>query len=134
MPPMEKGDDDALQDVLTRTRQLEVHILRSPEYLFKADQLLKRQSIVLGLTIILLLIFEGLFVALEARALPTWLLVLICVTSALVLSNCLLLIRTKRSLRRLNEFWLNPEEKAALAALREQHERIRTQGHASLRT
>jgi hypothetical protein len=113
--------DEALNDLAVRTRQLEAHLLRSPEYLFKADQDLKRQVVILYLAIALLLLFEGFFVIREAHKMPDWLLVLIIFTSVLAIVNCALLIRTKRCLHRLNEGWLNPEAQKALEALRREH-------------
>jgi hypothetical protein len=113
--------DEALNDLAVRTRQLEAHLLRSPEYLFKADQDLKRQVVILYLAIALLLLFEGFFVIREAHSMPGWLLALIIFTSVLAIVNCALLIRTKRCLHRLNEGWLNPEAQKTLEALRREH-------------
>lgn len=119
------ADDETLQDLATRTRQLEAHLLRSPEYLFKADQGLKRQVTMLYLAIALLLIFQFLFAVSEAHHMPLSVMALIVVTSILAIINCLLLIQTKKHLRRLNEAWLKPEERQAIAQLRSQHAEIR---------
>ncbi len=115
------------RDVTIRERQLEAHLLRSPEYLRRADQELKRQVSMLYLAIALLFLFQGLFtwrsaeggLALGAIALTT-------VTSLLAIINCLLLIRTKACLRRLNEAWLRPEEKSAVDELRHQRSTLST--------
>jgi hypothetical protein len=118
------SDDEALRDLATRRRQLETHILRSPEYLFKADQDLKRQVSMLYLAIALLFLFQGIFALSEAHHMPFSVMALIIVTSVLAIANCLLLIRTKTYLRRLNEAWLKPEEKHAITKLRNQHAEI----------
>jgi len=125
------ADDEALQDLLTRTRQLENHLLGSPEYRRQADQELKRQVTMLYLAIALLLVFQLLFAVSQARHLPLSVMALIVVTSILAIINCLLLIRTKKYVRRLNEAWLKPEEKHAIAQLRHQHEEIRLRGKTS---
>jgi hypothetical protein len=116
--PRMSEDDKALRDLIVRTQQLETHLLRSPEYLFKADQDLKRQVTMLYLAIALLFLFQGFFVLLEARHMPGWLLALILFTSVLAIINCVLLIRTKQCLHRLNAGWLTPEAKKALETLR----------------
>jgi hypothetical protein len=109
----------ALDDVAIRARQLETLLLRSPEYLRRADQELKRQVTLLYLAIALLLLFQGLFTWRSAGQIPLGLLLLTLVTSILAIVNCLLLIRTKNCLRRLNEGWLRPEERSALEMLRQ---------------
>ncbi len=118
--------EESLQDVTIRERQLHTHILRSAEYLRKADLELKRQVSMLYLAIALLILFQGLFALHEAVRIPFSCTALIGVTSLLAIVNCLLLIRTKKGLRQLNEAWLNPEEKTALGALRDQRNEILT--------
>jgi hypothetical protein len=51
---------------------------------------------------------------------------LVSVTSVLAIVNCLLLIRTKTWLHRLNEAWLGPQEKVAVTTLRSQRKEIMT--------
>src|SRR3984885_9454548 len=97
--------EESLHDVNIREQQLEAFILRSPEYLKRADQELKRQVTMLYLAIALLLVFQGLFTFRETGALPLSGMLLISVTSILAIVNCLLLIKTKTWLRRLNEAW-----------------------------
>jgi MFS superfamily sulfate permease-like transporter len=126
--------DEALNDLAVRTRQLEAHLLRSPEYLFKADQDLKRQVVILYLAIALLFLFQGFFVIREAHRMPDWLLALIIFTSVLAILNCALLIRTKRYLHRLNEGWLNPEAQKTLEALRREHEEMRSRASSTSET
>jgi hypothetical protein len=104
--------------VSIRARQLETHLLRSPEYLRRADQELKRQVTLLYLAVALLLVFQGLFAWRTVEQIPLALLLLTGVTSLLAILNCLLLIRTKNCLRNLNAAWLKPEERTALEALR----------------
>ena len=118
--------EETLQDVTIRERQLHAHILRSPEYLRKADRELKRQVSMLYLAIALLILFQGLFALREAVQIPLSCTALISVTSLLAIVNCLLLIRTKHGLHRLNEAWLKPEEKIALDSLREQRNELMT--------
>jgi hypothetical protein len=107
-----------------RERQLEAHILRSTEYLKCADQNLKRQVSMLYLAIALLLLFQVLFSFREVNEIPHSALVLVSVTSLLAIVNCLLLIRTKTWLQRLNEAWLDPRQKVALEALKNQRQEI----------
>jgi hypothetical protein len=120
--------EESLQDVTIRERQLEAHILCSPEYLRCADQQLKRQVTMLYLAIALLLVIQGLFTFHAIQHMPVICAALISVTSFLAIINCLLLIRTKTCLYRLNEAWLAPHEKEALDALKiRRHEIITRQ-------
>ena len=117
-PPSRPDIAEPLDDAAIRARQLETHLLRSPEYLHRADQELKRQVSLLYLAVALLLLFQGLFSWRAAGQIPFGLLLLTGVTSILAVVNCLLLIRTKNCLRKLNAAWLKPEERSALEALR----------------
>src|SRR5271156_6590992 len=116
--------EESLHDVAIRVQQLEAYILRSPEYLQKADQELKRQVTMLYLAIALLLVFQGLFTFKEAGTLPFSGMLLISVTSILAIVNCLLLIKTKTWMHRLNEAWLNPQERIAITSLRVQRKEL----------
>jgi|SRR5580658_1286661 Na+/H+ antiporter NhaD/arsenite permease-like protein len=118
--------EESLQDVTIRERQLHAHIIRSAEYLKKADRELKRQVSTLYLAIALLILFQGLFALREAVQIPLSCTALIAVTSLLAIVNCLLMIQTKNSLRELNEAWLKPEEKVALDSLRTQRNELLT--------
>jgi hypothetical protein len=118
--------EETLHDVEIREQQLEEFILRSPEYLKRADQELKRQVTMLYLAIALLIVFQGLFTFREAGTLPFSGMLLISVTSILAIVNCLLLIKTKTWMHRLNEAWLNPQEKIAITSLRVQRKEIMT--------
>jgi hypothetical protein len=116
--------EETLHDVDIREQQLEAFILGSPEYLKRADQELKRQVTILYLAIALLIVFQGLFTFREAGTLPFSGMLLISVTSILAIVNCLLLIKTKTWMHRLNEAWLNPQEKIAITSLRVQRKEI----------
>ena len=118
--------EETLHDVTIRVQQLESFILRSPEYLRRADQELKRQVAMLYLAIALLLLFQGLFTFSATAHLPMSAMVLMSVTSFLAIVNCLLLIHTKTWLHRLNEAWLGPQEKIALKSLRSQQDELQT--------
>lgn len=118
--------DESLQDVTIRERQLEAHLLRSPEYLRRADLELKRQVSMLYLAIALLIVFQGIFSLNAIDNMPIDSIVLTGVTSFLAVVNCLLLIRTKTWLHHLNEAWLNPQERSAIDALRIQRTEILT--------
>jgi hypothetical protein len=118
--------EETLHDVTIREQQLEAYILRSPEYLKRADQELKRQVTMLYLAIALLLVFQGLFTLRATENLPVGGVILMSVTSFLAIVNCLLLIKTKTWLHRLNETWLGPQEKVALTSLRFQRTEILT--------
>ena len=118
--------EESLHDVTVREHQLEAYILRSPEYLKKADQEIKRQVTMLYLAIALLLVFQGLFTLHATGNLPISGVILMSVTSLLAIVNCLLLIKTKTWLHRLNEAWLGPQEKVALTSLRSQRTELLT--------
>jgi hypothetical protein len=118
--------EETLHDVSIRVQQLESFILRSPEYLKRADQELKRQVTMLYLAIALLLVFQGLFTFRAVDGLPLNGVVLMSVTSVLAIVNCLLLIHTKTWLHRLNEKWLGPQELIALKSLRSQQKELVT--------
>ena len=118
--------EETLHDVTIRVQQLEAYILRSPEYLQRADQELKRQVTMLYLAIALLLVFQGLFTFGAVGHLPLSGVILMSITSFLAIVNCILLIQTKTWLHRLNEAWLGPQEKIALNALRSQRAQLLT--------
>ncbi len=118
--------EDTLHDVNIREQQLALFILKSPEYLKKADQELKRQVTMLYLAIALLLVFKGLFTLHATGSLPFSGMLLMSVTSTLAIVNCLLLIKTKTWLHRLNEAWLGPQEKVAITSLRFQRKELQT--------
>ena len=118
--------EESLHDVMIRERQLEAHLLRSTEYLKCADRELKRQVFMLYLAIALLLLFQGLFTLRAIGHMPIGCLVLTTVTALLAIANCVLLVRTKACLRRLNKAWLAPQEKSALEALHSQRHEILT--------
>ena len=120
------SEEETLHDVTIRVQQLESYILRSPEYLKRADQELKRQVTILYLAIALLLVFQGLFTFGASAQLPLGGVILMSVTSILAIVNCLLMIHTKKWLNRLNESWLAPQEKIALASLRSQVNELQT--------
>ena len=118
--------EESLHDVSIRVQQLEEYLLRSPEYLHRADQELKRQVAMLYLAIALLVVFQGLFTLQATGQLPLGGVILMSVTAFLAIVNCLLLIKTKTWLRRLNETWLKPQEKVALTTLRFQRTELLT--------
>jgi hypothetical protein len=118
--------EETLHDVCIREQQLESFILRSPEYLKRADRELKRQVTILYLAIALLLVFQGFFTLKVLGVLPFSEMMLVSATSVLAIVNCLLLIKTKTWLNRLNEAWLGPQEKVALTTLRAQRKEIMT--------
>jgi hypothetical protein len=119
--------EEILHDVSIREQQLESLILRSPEYLKKADQELKRQVTMLYLAIALLILFQGLFTLSATGSIPFSGALLMGVTSILAIVNCLLLIKTKTWLHRLNEAWLSPQEKVALTSLKFQRQDLMMQ-------
>lgn len=118
--------EECLQDVTIREQQLAAHILRSPEYLRRADQELKRQVSILYLAIALLVLFQGLFTFHAAGQLPGEEVALVTVTSLLAIINCVLMIQTKTYLRCLNERWIGPQERVALRTIRCQRDEILT--------
>jgi hypothetical protein len=119
--------EDTLHDITIRVQQLEAYILKSPEYLKRADQELKRQVAMLYLAIALLLLFQAFFTFGVSAHIPLGGVILMGITSFLAIVNCLLLIKTKTWLRQLNESWLGPQEKIALAALRSQVDELQSQ-------
>jgi hypothetical protein len=123
--------EETLHDVEIREQQLQSFILKSPEYRKRADRELKRQVTMLYLAIALLLTFQGFFTLKVLGVLPISEMMLVSVTSMLAIVNCLLLIRTKTWLHRLNEAWLGPQEKVAVSTLRSQRKEIMTRLAAS---
>ena len=118
--------EESLQDVAIRERQLEAHILRSKEYLKRANQNIKRQIFILYAAIALLLAYQGFFTLRAVGWIAFDDVLLTTITSCVAIVTCLLLIRTKTWLRRLNEAWLGPQEKDALEALKLQRHEILT--------
>jgi len=118
--------EECLQDVTIREQQLAAHILRSPEYLRRADQEMKRQVAMLYLAIALLIISQGLFAFRATGLLPWGEVELLTVTSFLAIATCVLLIRTKSFLSRLNEQWIQPHERVALRTIRLQRDELLT--------
>jgi hypothetical protein len=118
--------EETLHDVSIREQQLEAFILRSPEYLKRADRELKRQVTMLYLAIALLIVFQGLFTLHATGVISLGGVVMDSVTSLLAIVNCLLLIRTKMWLHRLNEEWLGTQERVALHSIRNQRRELLT--------
>jgi hypothetical protein len=128
-PMLNSGDmasKEYLEDVKIRERQLEAHLLHSPEYLHRADQELKRQVSILYLAIALLIFFQGVFAWETTGQITVSVTLLTTITSLLAIINCLLLIRTKACLRRLNDAWLRPDEKNAVDELRHHRAAVAT--------
>ena len=121
--------EESLHDVTIREQQLESYILRSPEYIKRADQELKRQVTMLYLAIALLIVFQGLFTFRATGSLPFAGMLLMSVTSVLAIVNCLLLIKTKTWLHHLNETWLGTQEKVALQAIRHERKELLSRLH-----
>lgn len=116
--------EEALQDVIKREEQLRMHIIRSEEYLRRLDRDLKRQVLMLYVSIVLLLGFQGLYAWSLRHELAFTEAGMMVVTSLLAIFNCVLLIRTKGFMRRINEAWINPAEKIALDSVRMQRREI----------
>ncbi len=113
----------AWQDLETRENQLRLHIIRSEEYLRHFDRDFKRQVLMLYLCIALILLFQSWFFY-QSALYSRWDIALFVLgISVLAISNCVLLIRTKLFLNRVNEAWIEPQEQIALNNLRnERHE------------
>jgi hypothetical protein len=116
--------EDALRDVETREQQLRLHLLRSEEYVRKFEREFKRQVFMLYISIMLLLGFQSLYGVWMYHRISYSETLMIVVTTFLAIFNCLLLIRTKSWLRRLNEAWLDPSEKRALDSVRMQRREL----------
>lgn len=116
--------EEALRDVETRENQLRLHIIRSEEYVRRFERDFKRQVFMLYLAIVLLLLFQSLFMISLAGRLHFGEMALVMTTSFLAIMNCILLINTKSWLRRINESWIDPQEKTALDAIRLQRREI----------
>jgi hypothetical protein len=111
------SDDEALHDLAVRARQLEAHLLRSPEYLLKVRRKAAWLALVFGAAI-LLFFGEEIFYLREPKPNSTFVLGSIDFTLVIILTSGVLLIRTRGFRHRLNESWLNPEAKKTLDALR----------------
>jgi hypothetical protein len=118
--------EETLHDVNIREQQLESFILRSMEYRRRVDQALRRQVAMLFLAIALLVVFHNYFPLLTGGGISILGASLLSLTALLAIGTCVLLIRTKGWLQRLNEKWLTPQEKIAVASLRVQREQIET--------
>ncbi len=118
--------EETLHDVNIREQQLESFILRSTEYRRRVDQALKRQVAVLFFAIALLVVFHNYFPLVSGGGISILGASLLGLTSVLAIGTCILLIRTKGWNRQLNEKWLTPQEKIAVASLRVQREQIET--------
>lgn len=116
--------EEALKDVETRENQLRLHIIRSEEYVRRFERDFKRQVFMLYLAIALLLLFQSLFAISLAGHLKFGEMALILTTSFLAIMNCVLLINTKSWLKRINEAWIEPQEKAALDHIRLQRREV----------
>lgn len=116
--------EEALRDVETRENQLRLHIIRSEEYVRRFERDFKRQVFMLYLAIVLLLLFQSLFAISVAGHLKFGEMALVLTTSFLAILNCVLLINTKSWLKRINESWIEPQEKTALDMIRLQRREI----------
>lgn len=116
--------EEALRDVETRENQLRLHIIRSEEYVRRFERDFKRQVLMLYLSIVLLLLFQSVFAWSFATHLKFGEMTLILTTSFLAILNCLLLINTKSWLKRINEAWIDPQEKIAMDNIRMQRREI----------
>ncbi|PAW77801.1 MAG: hypothetical protein B9S32_09360 [Verrucomicrobia bacterium Tous-C9LFEB] len=116
--------EEALRDVETRENQLRLHIIRSEEYVRRFERDFKRQVFMLYLAIVLLLLFQSLFAISIAGHLKFGEMALVLTTSFLAIMNCVLLINTKSWLKRINESWIEPQEKTALDMIRMQRREI----------
>jgi len=108
----------AWQDLETRENQLRLHIIRSEEYLRQFDRDFKRQVLMLYLCIALILLFQSWFFYQSAMYSRWDIALFVLGISVLAVGNCMLLIRTKMFLNRINEAWIEPQEKIALNNLR----------------
>jgi hypothetical protein len=118
-------DDEALKDLAVRMRQLEAHLLRSPEYLARASRKVKWLLILLGVAVVLFF-FEGIFCLREARPASPVVLGSIDVTSFVAIVSCVLILRARRCFRHLNEKWLHSEARKTLETLRQQRAEIQS--------
>jgi hypothetical protein len=122
------SDDEALNDLAVRTRQLEAHLLRSPEYLLRISR--KVKWLVLGLLMAVILFFFEIIDFEKTHVMSLGLLGMIGGTDAFAIADCAVLIRTKQCLRRLNERWIHPDAKTTLESLRQQQADMRSRGSA----
>jgi len=117
------SDDEALNDLAVRTRQLEAHLVRSPEYLLKVGRTAKMFAAVLVAALVIFFGEEFLYVS-EPKPSSSMVLGSIDLTLLVILTSGVLLVRTRRCRHKLNKNWLNPEARKTLEALqRERTER-----------
>jgi len=117
------SDDEALNDLAVRTRQLEAHLVRSPEYLSKVGRTTKMFAAVLVAALVIFFGEELLYVR-EPKADASMVLGSIDLTLLVIVTSGVLLVRTWRCRSRLNKSWLNPDARKTLEALqRESTER-----------
>jgi hypothetical protein len=111
------SDDEALNDLAVRMRQLEAHLVRSPEYVAKVGRTARMFAAVLALALVIFFGEELLYVR-EPRPEAS------VVLGSIDLTRVVLLVRTWRCRRRLNKNWLSPDARKTLEALqRERTER-----------
>lgn len=125
------SDDETLHDLALRTRQLEEHLLRSPEYLSQVRG--KVKWLVAVLVVAILLFFFEIIDFEKMHHMTLGLLGTVAGTDALAIADCGLLLRTRRSLHRLNERWLDPKAKKTLDSLRQQHAEVQTRAASANR-
>ena len=109
-------DDEALNDLAVRTRQLEAHLVRSPEYVAKVGRTAKMFAAVLVLALVIFFGEELLYVR-EPKPEASVVLGSIDLTLLVIVTSGVLLVRTWRCRRRLNKNWLSPETRKTLEAL-----------------
>jgi hypothetical protein len=119
-------DDEALNDLAVRTRQLEVHLVRSPEYVSKVSRKATWLAVVLGLAFVFFVGEEIVYLD-EPKPRSTFVMGSIDATLLIVLTSGVMLVRTRGCRHRLNESWLSPDARKTLEALRrEQTKRATT--------
>jgi tetrahydromethanopterin S-methyltransferase subunit G len=118
--------DEVLQNVSTRLDELETHLLNSAEYVRRANAELTRRISYVYLAIGLLILTLAGFFFESDEELPLSSLMVIALTGFFSIFNCVLLLRARANLRRLNEAWLDPRQLETLATLKTQHQQIKT--------
>ena len=116
--------EEILHDVETREKQLHWHILKSEEYVARFRREFNRQVFMLYLSIVLLIAFQSLFAWNYRNHLNFDEAALGIGTAVLAIINCGLLIYTKSWLKKINESWIEPQEKIALDTIRIQKSEV----------
>ncbi|PTY03959.1 hypothetical protein DB346_02690 [Verrucomicrobia bacterium LW23] len=110
--------DEALRDLDVRENQLRSHILQSSEYRNRFNRDIKRQILMLYISILIVMAFQSMYAWYSGTILEFREALMLGSCMFFTILNCVILIRTKSYLNTINDMWINPQEKTALEIIR----------------